>query len=439
MLAALDDRKYPVFFDNVNTAVEDNWNAVGEYIVRPQENFDEVATYGRIYENDRDIGDIGDADRRAELTGLGEKSHSLNSLTGVKSKSRIRMNGFNAINRNNGFNGSNGNAKTRVSPLRVEKHADMADQYENRENRGGNDSQHGKQGKQGLFRSRSDENDNEPFILYAAKETKETKGTSGTKGSGDVGLAQQQQQQRQRFGGTNGAHVISTSSLTSSLHRLRGQWRISAVVIRDLSKAPSDFTEHLENIGLKRRKRRGIAGLLRIRYVFRTTFWGGVVFSGVQFAKHSREVIRWADVAKNNMYDFLDRRIMTPFTEIVNDVVLNKRTSLTDKEALKDAKRSLSAMLNDFMSQHNPKLSAEDRRQVSAAMDMSPISEEYELELRKPIQNLISGRIARLVLIQLQFVKKELLVAMQAIDELFNANQVNLQVRASRLSISMRY
>ena len=42
----------------------------------------------------------------------------------------------------------------------------------------------------------------------------------------------------------------------------------------------------------------------------------------------------------------------------------------------------------------------------------------------------MSGRIARLVLIQLQFVKKELLVAMQAIDELFNANQVNLQLLA---------
>ena len=57
-------------------------------------------------------------------------------------------------------------------------------------------------------------------------------------------------------------------------------------------------------------------------------------------------------------------------------------------------------------------------------------SEEYELELRNPIANLLSGRIARLVLIQLQFVKKELLVAMQAIDELFNANQVNLQLLA---------
>lgn len=44
------------------------------------------------------------------------------------------------------------------------------------------------------------------------------------------------------------------------------------------------------------------------------------------------------------------------------------------------------------------------------------------------MQSIVSGRIARLVLIQLQFVKKELLVAMQAIDELFNANQVNLQL-----------
>ena len=36
---------------------------------------------------------------------------------------------------------------------------------------------------------------------------------------------------------------------------------------------------------------------------------------------------------------------------ILNDVILNKRTSLTDKEALKDAKRSLSVMLNDFITQ----------------------------------------------------------------------------------------
>lgn len=46
------------------------------------------------------------------------------------------------------------------------------------------------------------------------------------------------------------------------------------------------------------------------------------------------------------------------------------------------------------------------------------------------MRNIVTGSIARLVLIQLQFLKKELLVAMQAIDELFNANQVNLQLLA---------
>jgi nuclear-control-of-ATPase protein 2 len=75
-------------------------------------------------------------------------------------------------------------------------------------------------------------------------------------------------------------------------------------------------------------------------------------------------------------------------------------------------------------------LSESERKRIATTMDMRPISEEYELELRRPMQSIVSGKIARLVLIQLQFVKKELLVAMQAIDDLFNANQVNLQLLA---------
>ena len=46
-------------------------------------------------------------------------------------------------------------------------------------------------------------------------------------------------------------------------------------------------------------------------------------------------------------------------------------------------------------------------------MDMRQVSEEYEKELRRPIRSLLTGQIAKLVLIQLQFVKKELLEAMQ--------------------------
>ena len=191
---------------------------------------------------------------------------------------------------------------------------------------------------------------------------------------------------------------------------------------------------------------------------------------------------------------------------IMNDVVLNRRVTILDKEALIDARRSLSVMLYDFLSQHKPKLTEQERRRLVNGLDMRPISEEYERELRyvrhehtpprtpspricicqsvvsivfyliihsphstiiifsfdvpslspssdesiidhdimplhrlilllplplslpllvrRPIRSILSGQIAKLVLIQLQFVKKELLEAMQAIDELFNANQV---------------
>jgi hypothetical protein len=46
------------------------------------------------------------------------------------------------------------------------------------------------------------------------------------------------------------------------------------------------------------------------------------------------------------------------------------------------------------------------------------------------MQSIVSGKIARLILIQLQFVKKELLTGMRAVDDLFSANHVNLQLLA---------
>ena len=49
----------------------------------------------------------------------------------------------------------------------------------------------------------------------------------------------------------------------------------------------------------------------------------------------------------------------------------------------------------------------------------------YTYIYRNPIPNLMSGSLLRLMFLQLQFVKKEMLLAINAIDELFNANQVN--------------
>lgn len=225
-------------------------------------------------------------------------------------------------------------------------------------------------------------------------------------------------------------HRTNETSLQKSSKQLRYFWRLGAVVVRDLSKAPVQFRECLEKSKLQQRSKLRVFKLLNVRNLLRVLIFGTSSLLGVHMAQNGKEISSSMGAVKGNMVNFFDRRIVLPISSIANDVILNKRVSLTDREALVDAKRSLNVMINDFLREYRPKLSVQERVRVASQMDMSPISEEYERELNRPIQNLLSGRIARLVLIQLQFVKKELLVSMQAIDELFNANQVNLQLLA---------
>jgi len=211
----------------------------------------------------------------------------------------------------------------------------------------------------------------------------------------------------------------------------RTQWRASGVVLKELRKSPQAFNDHLASVGLKRKTRRGILGLFRPRFLLRLGFWSGVSLGTLEITKKSNKLSWQLEVIAGHAQSFFLRRVVSPMKSIVNDVVFNRRTSITDREALQDAKRSLKAMIYDFLCKHQKKsMSDSERRRIAAEMDMSPISEEYEKELRRPLQSIVSGKIARCVLIQLQFVKKELLVAMQAIDDLFNANQVNMQLLA---------
>jgi nuclear-control-of-ATPase protein 2 len=155
-----------------------------------------------------------------------------------------------------------------------------------------------------------------------------------------------------------------------------------------------------------------------------------IVVGGVRLRQNSDLISQRIDLIRSNSRGFLERRVVGPAVSILNDVVLNKKVAITDHAALKDSQRSLATMLDDFLTQYKPQMPSEERAKRVARLDMTDVSLEYEQELKKPMQNIMSGRIARLALIQGQFVKKELLVAMQAIDDLVNANQVNLQLLA---------
>jgi nuclear control of ATPase protein 2 len=151
--------------------------------------------------------------------------------------------------------------------------------------------------------------------------------------------------------------------------------------------------------------------------------------------------------------EFLSYRFIEPGKAILDDLVLNKRQRLTDPAAINDAKESLRRvrhiasdlppgssrvldfdvclqMLNDFIQDTEPRMPLAKRRSIVENMDMSVVSDQYDKEIRSAVKNVFSGKIVRMLLIQLQFTKKELLVAMEAIDDLFNANKVNLQIFA---------
>ena len=168
----------------------------------------------------------------------------------------------------------------------------------------------------------------------------------------------------------------------------------------------------------------------KIRFMVKVGVWITIGYGSYLARQNFEDISRGIGLVRDNTGFFVRRRIVKPTSTIMNDVFLNKKVAIADKKALLDSKNALGTMLDDFMKEFNKDIPAEERARKVEQMDMQTISEEYTRELRKPIQNIVSGRIARLALIQLEFVKKELLVAMQALDDLVNANMINLQLLA---------
>lgn len=80
------------------------------------------------------------------------------------------------------------------------------------------------------------------------------------------------------------------------------------------------------------------------------------------------------------------------------------QSHVADVEAIKDAKRSLSSMLESFLTQRRQKgLVDIPRNAVAAAaqaMDMSHVSQAYEKEIRNPIYYFVAGDLVQMMLIQ---------------------------------------
>ena len=122
-----------------------------------------------------------------------------------------------------------------------------------------------------------------------------------------------------------------------------------------------------------------------------------------------------------------------PINALWQELVLNKTFEVVDHAQVVDAKRSLSTMLRDFTQTNNTDLTTDQidgLLQSGEAMDL--LSRRYEEEVQKPMTSMImNGSLVQMMLIQTQFLKKEVMVSMERVDTLIKANQVNMELMAT--------
>jgi len=116
--------------------------------------------------------------------------------------------------------------------------------------------------------------------------------------------------------------------------------------------------------------------------------------------------------------------------EIVDEVVFNRRTRITDAAELEESRQSLKRALASFMHALKPPLPAAEVARRADALDMSLATRKFEADISSggtAAYHLVTGEMARVLLLQVLFIKKELLVAMSAIEDLMDANNFNFR------------
>lgn len=135
---------------------------------------------------------------------------------------------------------------------------------------------------------------------------------------------------------------------------------------------------------------------------------------------------RWFSIFSaiaQNFFRILDRRVRRPFVGLYKEI-MNENQSVTAGFGLKREEVSLDHMLFD--------LGFGNGRPSTRKIALQGATTAYELALRSGvIRGLVSGRLIRLLLIQVQQLKVGVLSAVGRIDVLLKGNQINFRILAA--------
>ncbi len=145
----------------------------------------------------------------------------------------------------------------------------------------------------------------------------------------------------------------------------------------------------------------------------------------------SDNLSRWVSVFSVSVKEFGEKHVTKPIRALIDEVFFDTVIDVADQRAVEDAKASLSRMLKHYVEDHNNQnFSKAELIEAIEACDMRIITDDFEREMQKPVLNLVSGDLVRLMLLNVQFLKKEMLSVVAALDTLIRQNQFNLQAAA---------
>lgn len=170
---------------------------------------------------------------------------------------------------------------------------------------------------------------------------------------------------------------------------------------------------------------------LRRRWLYLAVGAATVAFGGYQLHKHRSEASAKWDKLIDSLHVFWEEHVIEPSVAIANELFKGSRLSSADQDAMIDAERSLQTMMQAYLGKAYPDMPRVEVEAHARRMNMEPISKRYEQEMTMPIRSAVMGDLVQLMLLQIQFIKKELLSAMVAIDTLLQENEMNLQMMAT--------
>jgi len=170
-------------------------------------------------------------------------------------------------------------------------------------------------------------------------------------------------------------------------------------------------------------------------YIYAVGFPAGFYLVYKLTKKHGSSYL--AKMAFEKAKSLFAEHVEEPMKSIHRELFTRKEREIAaDKKARMEAISSLKKMIKSWLDETFPDMPNEEKVNRANSMDMSLIEQTKEDNM-KHIYNL--NNVVRMSLIEMQFIKKEMMNALISMDELMAANEINMQVAAMTPAVVILY